>query len=147
MNDPWLEELSYEQCLQLLRASIIGRIGIVVNGAPIVLPVNYRVVETVDLTFLALRTRPGNVIEQAGLVVAFEIDGIDAVHRQGWSVLVRGTLHHVNPDAADFKARFDSHPWLTADRDAWLVIEPFAITGRQLHPSEPEWGFSIHAYV
>jgi nitroimidazol reductase NimA-like FMN-containing flavoprotein (pyridoxamine 5'-phosphate oxidase superfamily) len=147
MNEPWLEELSYDQCLDLLRAGTVGRIGVIVHDAPIVLPVNYRLVETLDLTFLAIRTRPGNVIERAGLMVAFEIDGIDTVHHQGWSVLVRGTLHRVNPDAADFRQRFDSHPWLTADRDAWLVIQPFGITGRQLHPAEQEWGFNIRAYM
>jgi nitroimidazol reductase NimA-like FMN-containing flavoprotein (pyridoxamine 5'-phosphate oxidase superfamily) len=147
MNEPWLEELSYDQCLQLLRAGTAGRIGIVVNDAPIVLPVNYRVVETLDLTFLALRTRPGNVIDRAGIVVAFEIDDIDPTHHEGWSVLVRGTLQHVNPDAADFRARFDSHPWLREDRDAWLVIEPFAITGRRLHPAPEEWGFNLRAYA
>jgi nitroimidazol reductase NimA-like FMN-containing flavoprotein (pyridoxamine 5'-phosphate oxidase superfamily) len=147
MSEPWLEELSYEQCLQLLRASSVGRIAVIVLDAPIVLPVNYRVVETLGLTFVALRTRPGNIIERAGVMVAFEIDGIDPVHHQGWSVLVRGTLHHVNPDAADFEERFDSHPWLAAERDAWLVIEPFAITGRRLHPAEPEWGFNTRAYL
>jgi nitroimidazol reductase NimA-like FMN-containing flavoprotein (pyridoxamine 5'-phosphate oxidase superfamily) len=142
-----LEELSYDQCLQLLRAGTVGRIGVIVNDAPIVLPVNYRVVETLDLTFLALRTRPGNIIESGDLMVAFEIDGIDTVHQQGWSVLVRGTLHHIKPDAADFKEHFDSHPWLTQERDAWLVIQPFAITGRQLHPAEPDWSFNIRAYL
>jgi nitroimidazol reductase NimA-like FMN-containing flavoprotein (pyridoxamine 5'-phosphate oxidase superfamily) len=131
----------------LLRAGSVGRIGIVVNDAPIVLPVNFRLVETLDLAFLAVRTRPGNVIDRAGLMVAFEIDGIDPVHHQGWSVLVRGTLHHVDPDAADFKERFDSHPWLMEDRDAWLVIEPFAITGRQLHAGDDQWGFNARAYL
>jgi nitroimidazol reductase NimA-like FMN-containing flavoprotein (pyridoxamine 5'-phosphate oxidase superfamily) len=147
MSEPWLEELSYEQCLQLLRAGAVGRIGIIVHDAPIVLPVNYRIVETLDLTFLALRTRTGNIIERAAPLVAFEIDGIDAVHEQGWSVLVRGTLHHLDPDTPDLEERFDSHPWLTADRDAWLVIQPFAITGRQLHPASPEWSFDARAYA
>jgi nitroimidazol reductase NimA-like FMN-containing flavoprotein (pyridoxamine 5'-phosphate oxidase superfamily) len=147
MNDAWLEELSSEQCLQLLRAGTVGRIGIVVHDAPVILPVTYRLVETLDLTFLAIRTRPGNVIDRAGLVVAFEVDGIDPVHQQGWSVLVRGTLHHVDPHSAELDGRFDSHPWLAAERDSWLVIQPFSITGRQLHPADPEWGFSLRAYA
>jgi|SRR6516165_362482 nitroimidazol reductase NimA-like FMN-containing flavoprotein (pyridoxamine 5'-phosphate oxidase superfamily) len=146
MSEAWLEELSYDQCLELLRAGVVGRIGVVVDDAPIVVPVNYRVVETVGLIFLALRTRPGNVIERGGLLVAFEIDSVDQPHQQGWSVLVRGTLHHVDPDDPDSNERFDSHPWLL-DRGAWLVIQPFAITGRQLHPAEPEWGFHTRAYL
>jgi hypothetical protein len=64
--------------------------------------------------------------------VAFEIDGVDVANQAGWSVLVRGTLHHADPDAADFRNRFDPQPWLGDDRDAWLSIEPFEITGRRI---------------
>jgi nitroimidazol reductase NimA-like FMN-containing flavoprotein (pyridoxamine 5'-phosphate oxidase superfamily) len=147
MNDAWLEELSYDECLQLLREGSLGRIGVVVDDSPVVLPVNYRLVETVGLTLIALRTRPGNVIERADLKCAFEIDTIDPYHREGSSVLVRGTLHHVDPDAADFKDRFDSHPWILEERDAWLVIQPFSITGRRLHAAATEWAFHLRAYV
>jgi nitroimidazol reductase NimA-like FMN-containing flavoprotein (pyridoxamine 5'-phosphate oxidase superfamily) len=143
---PWLEELSHENCLAYLREGTVGRLAIVVHDAPVILPVNFRLVETVELTWIALRTRPGNVIEAAPPRVAFEIDGIDAGRREGWSVLVRGTMHHVDPGAADFATRFDAHPWL-ADRDAWLVIEPFAITGRRLHATTNEWAFHQRAYL
>jgi nitroimidazol reductase NimA-like FMN-containing flavoprotein (pyridoxamine 5'-phosphate oxidase superfamily) len=147
MSEPWLEELTHDQCLELLRAQRVGRIGVIMNDAPIVLPVNYRVVETLDLTFLALRTRTGNVIERAELMVACEIDGIDPRKQQGWSVLVRGTLHRVDPEAASFQERFDSHPWLIDKRDAWLVIQPFAISGRRLHPAETDWSFDARGYM
>jgi hypothetical protein len=146
VEDARLEELDLETCLQHLRAEPVGRVGVVVDGFPIVLPVNYRLVETLGLTWVALRTRPGNVIDQASDKVAFEIDGIDAGRRRGWSVLVRGTLHHIDPDAASFRDRFDAAPWLN-DRDAWLVIEPFSITGRELHPSERDWAFHVGSYL
>lgn len=147
MDDARLEELPIEDCLRLLGQRSVGRVAVVVDGSPIVLPVNYRLVKTSGLTWVALRTRPGGVIEQAAMNVAFEIDDIDPVHHQGWSVLVRGTLHHVDPDAADFRERFDPEPWILADRDAWLVIEPFAISGRKLHPAEVEWAFHIRGYL
>jgi nitroimidazol reductase NimA-like FMN-containing flavoprotein (pyridoxamine 5'-phosphate oxidase superfamily) len=150
MTEAWLEELSLDQCLALLRGNAVGRIAFVTDELLTVLPVNYRVVEAAGITpgtWLALRTRPGNVIERASMIVAFEIDGFDASHRQGWSVLVRGTLQHVDPDAASFRERFDSEPWLAAERDAWLIIDPFTITGRRLHPGEPDWAFSSRAYL
>ncbi len=62
-------------------------------------------------------------------------------------MLVRGTLLPINPDAADFRERFDPVPWIEAERDAWLVIEPFSITGRALHPTEQEWAFHLGAYL
>jgi len=147
MQDARLEEMSYEECLRLLRERSMGRIAVVVNDFPIVLPVNYRLVETSGPTWVALRTRPGNVIEQASMKVAFEIDSIDVLHEEGWSVLIRGTLHHVDPDAAGFRERFDPAPWLTDERDAWLVVEPFFVSGRRLHAAESEWFLNVRGYL
>jgi nitroimidazol reductase NimA-like FMN-containing flavoprotein (pyridoxamine 5'-phosphate oxidase superfamily) len=126
---------------------VVGRVGVVVDGFPIVLPVNFRMVETSGLTWVAFRTRPGNVIDQASTKVAFEIDGIDPSQQRGWSVLVRGTLLAIDPEAASFRERFDAEPWLATERDAWLVIEPFSITGRELHRDEQEWAFHHRAYL
>jgi len=59
---------------------------------------------------------------------------------------VRGTLEHVDPRAAEFRERFDPEPWLD-DRDAWLMIEPFAITGRELRSAEQLWAYDARAYL
>jgi hypothetical protein len=125
----------------------VARVGVVVNGAPFVLPVNYRLVESLGPTWLTIRARPGNVIDRGGLTVALEIDDIDAATHEGWSVLVRGTLSHVDPDAADFRARFDPEPWIAEERDSWLVIEPFSITGRHLVPARQGWAFHLRGYL
>lgn len=69
MTDSWLEALSPEECLTLLRDNVVGRIGLTVDDLPTVLPVNYRLVESHGITpgtWIALRTRPGNVIDQCG---------------------------------------------------------------------------------
>ena len=146
MSGAWLEEIAYDECLSLLRGSSVGRVAVVIQDMPVMFPVNYCLVETSGLTWVAVRTRPGSIIDRAPMQVAFEIDNIDSLHHQGWSVLVRGTLHHVDPDAADFRDRFDPHPWLTDERDAWLVIQPFTISGRRLHATEREWAFHLRAY-
>jgi len=150
MTEASLETLSNEECLRLLRENEIGRIAFLVGALPVVLPVNYRLVESHGITpgtWIALRTRPGNVIDRASVIVAFEIDGIDALHRQGWSVLVRGELRHVDVDSAAARERYDSDPWLAAERDVWILIEPFEISGRRLHPDDSEWAFHPRAYL
>ncbi len=147
MPDAWLDELSFDECLSLLRAGQFGRIAFMANDFPAVFPVNYRLVETSGRTWVAVRTRPGNIIDRAPMHVAFQLDGVDHFKQRGWSILVRGTLHHVDPDAADFRERFDPHPWVLAERDAWLIVEPFAITGRRLHAAEPEWAFHAEGYL
>ena len=146
-EEAWLDVLSLDDCLGLLRATTVGRLAFVSDDWPAVFPVNYGLVEVCERRWLALRTRPGNVIDRAPLKVAFQIDGVDPIRKHGWSVLVRGTLQRVDPDAADFRDRFDPQPWILEDRDAWLIVEPFAITGRRLHPPEPEWAFHPEAYL
>jgi nitroimidazol reductase NimA-like FMN-containing flavoprotein (pyridoxamine 5'-phosphate oxidase superfamily) len=150
MPDAWLEELSDEECLELLRSRSVGRIAFNVDGLPFVMPVNYRLVEAHGKTpgaWIALRTRPGNVIDRASDEVAFEIDNVDMLRQDGWSVLVRGTVHEIDPDAAHVRERFDSNPWIAADRDAWLIIDPYAVTGRRLHAPRIEWAFNAGAYL
>jgi hypothetical protein len=142
----WLEELSLDQCLSLLRASVVGRIAFVENEFPVVVPVNYRLIESDTNAWLALRTRSGTVIDRAPLHVGFQIDGIDSVTHQGWSVLVRGWLHHVEASALPASG-VDPEPWLSAERDSWLVIEPSIITGRRLHAAPVEWAFHLRAYL
>jgi nitroimidazol reductase NimA-like FMN-containing flavoprotein (pyridoxamine 5'-phosphate oxidase superfamily) len=147
MAQAWLDELSLEDCLELLRAGTVGRIAFTSDDWPVVFPVNYRLVEANERTWIALRTRPGNVIDRAPVNVAFQVDRLGPIRQEGWSVLVRGTLHRVDPDVADFRARFDPEPWILDERDAWLVVEPFVITGRRLHGPEPEWAFHPEAYL
>lgn len=146
-NEAGLEELTLEECIQLLRGESVGRIAVEAEGGPIVVPVNYRLAEAPGKNWIALRTRPGNVIDRAPMRVAFEIDAFEPANREGWSVLVRGTLHRVDTKTADFAKQFDSEPWVVTERDAWLIIEPFAISGRRLHAAEREWAFNIDAYL
>jgi nitroimidazol reductase NimA-like FMN-containing flavoprotein (pyridoxamine 5'-phosphate oxidase superfamily) len=147
MADAELEALSLDECLALLRGHVIGRVAVVDNNFPVILPVNYRLVETSGKSWIALRTRRGNVIDQAAMPVAFEIDRFEVAAQEGWSVLVRGTLHHVNPVAGGFAERFDPQPWLEDERDAWLIIEAFSISGRRLRSPQPHWAFHIEGYV
>jgi nitroimidazol reductase NimA-like FMN-containing flavoprotein (pyridoxamine 5'-phosphate oxidase superfamily) len=147
MTDAHLEALRLEVCLELLRVHTVGRVAVIVGDFPLVFPVNYTVVETERPLWIALRTRPGNVIDRASKQAAFEIDQIDHSEQEGWSVLVRGTFHHVDPDNAEFRERFDPQPWLEKQRDAWLVLEPFSITGRMLRSPQPDWPLHLGDHV
>jgi hypothetical protein len=145
MADTWLEEIPRSECVALLRATPVGRIGIVLEGLPLVLPVNYRILGDDTHVELAIRARPGNVIDRSSADVAFEIDGIDESHRRGWSVLVRGTLRHdveVTPISAQ-----GADSWVSEPGDVWVTIEPFDITGRRLRTESIEWAFLANAYL
>ncbi len=136
MNDVRLDSLSRAECLQYLRVGSVGRIALVLDDGPVILPVNYKLVESQSGPLIVLRTRPGNVIERSRPAVAFEIDGVDLVRHQSWSVLVRGDLLHTSPNSAGFRGRDDPEPWL-AERDSWLLVDPWDIGGRDLRGNEP----------
>jgi len=138
-------ELSTEECVELLAAHDIARIALVSEGWPIILPVNYRLVDSGGQRWIAIRGRPEGAIDHPGASVALQLDGIDRDRHRAWSVLVRGTLQTVDPDAAGFRERFDPGPWLD-ERDAWLVLEPAVITGRRLE-GEHRWAFHPRAYL
>jgi len=143
-----MEHLGEKECLELLRETAIGRIAFVVDDFPVALPVNYRVVEAGDRIWILLRTHPGNVIDHAPLRVAFQIDGVDYAHRGGWSVLVRGTLHHLDADEVlETKSEYDPDPWPADDRDSWLAVRAVAVSGRRLDSAELEWAFHLRAYL
>ncbi len=146
MTEPGrLESLDEHACLELLAASTVGRIGLLHDGIPVVLPLNYRLVRGTGVTpgdWIAVRTRRGNVIDQPPTTVAFEIDGYHSETHEGWSVMVQGELHHLDADVAEIRRRFDSDTWLTTERDAWLLIEPFSITGRRLAGPDAQWTLS-----
>ena len=146
MNRAVLEDLTTDQCVDLLAAHGVGRIAINDDGWPVVFPVNYRVVDRGRHRWIAIRTRVDGALDHPQARVALQIDGIDPIRHVGWSVLARGILHAVDEQASDFAERFDPTPW-APDRDSWLVIEPIRITGRRIPGPQPEWGFSVRAYL
>ncbi len=61
-------------------------------------------------------------------------------------MLARGTLEPIDPDAAGFRERFDPEPWVPAEREQWLAIAPFEITGRRLVQVERPWELDDDLY-
>ena len=126
-----IEILSFAQCKELLLGGIVGRIGMVVNGEPVILPVNYRYARGSIVFRTALGEKSDAAIREKP--VAFEIDDWDPARETGWSVLVKGTAHEVEPDDAAVAEASTLQPWARAiERDVWVRIVPNEITGRRV---------------
>lgn len=134
-----LEDLTQRECLQLARRCAIGRLAVVVDGQPLVFPVNF----TFDDDALVLRTGEGTKLCGAReRLVAFECDDIDRMSHTGWSVLITGRADEVREPAE--VARLEQlpiGPWCPGPTQIWLRIRPRTITGRRIlphgsHPSE-----------
>ncbi|MFD8236645.1 helix-turn-helix domain-containing protein [Streptomyces sp. NPDC059696] len=128
---PRFRELTEAECRSLLSTHGVGRLAVPADSGPLVVPLNYSVVDG----GIVFRTEPGTAPAQAdGQRVAFEVDRIDEAFSEGWSVLVRGPATTVmDPDeTARLAEQAYSTPWAGGRRDLWLRIEPVAVTGRRI---------------
>jgi nitroimidazol reductase NimA-like FMN-containing flavoprotein (pyridoxamine 5'-phosphate oxidase superfamily) len=122
-----IDELTREECLQLLAGRPIGRLAVITaEGVPMVVPVNY----VLDGETVLFRTDAGTKVD--GLrrhPVAFEVDDIDSGERTGWCVLVQGVAHEVAPEEV---GRACVDPWAGGEKRQWVRVVPRRITGRRL---------------
>lgn len=127
-----LRVLDFEECLERLRTTPMGRLALVHTGEPVVFPINHAL-DGVDVIFRTSWGSKLQVAENSG-VVAYEVDGYDAQSEIGWSVVVKGTVQLVYDSAdTDRYDQFGLRSW--ADREGrgfWVRIHPVEITGREV---------------
>ncbi len=130
-DPPVLQKLTPAECRRLIAPGGIGRIAFSTVSGPVVLPVNFTVVGT----SIVVRTNPGTLIEAHGDErAAFEVDHVDDVLCQGWSVLVLGQAHRVLQSGELRHVREEATilPWPGGDRDVYVRIVPDQISGRRI---------------
>jgi nitroimidazol reductase NimA-like FMN-containing flavoprotein (pyridoxamine 5'-phosphate oxidase superfamily) len=145
-GEPELEQLDEAECLRLLSPGGIGRIAYSGRSGVTVLPVNYQfhqgtvVFRTAQDSPLDEDLRTG--IAHAEYKVAFEVDDVDLDVREGWSVLIQGSAHHVDSEserASVLEAGVE--PWPGGEREHFIRIVPTQITGRRIRqPGKPAPG-------
>lgn len=128
-----LEVIERDDCLRLLgqRQYGMGRLALVDNGHPVILPVNY----ALDGDRPVFRTAAGSKLEAAlkGAPVAFEVDEFDDATHGGWSVLVKGFAEVLPAPADVFRlSAMPLRPWAEGDRPVWVQVRPEIITGRRV---------------
>ena len=129
-----IEIIERHECLRLLGAEVVGRLGILEGGAPLILPINY----AMDGDHVVFRTAAGTKVDATNRQACFEIDGHDDDHHTGWSVVVRGRLEEVTS--------FDEHifdrlaalpqPWARGDKPHVLRLVPSSVRGRRVTGNE-----------
>ena len=128
---PAVSRLTQVECCRLMAPGGVGRIGFGTVCGPVVLPVNFAMMDGT----IVIRTGEGTIVEGHGDErVAFEVDHIDEALRRGWSVLVRGQAHRVTHPAELRRVQEEAAilPWVGADREAYLRIVPDQVTGRRI---------------
>jgi len=126
-----LEILDRDECLRLLATARLGRVGITSGALPVILPVNFRVVDEQ----IVFRTAQGTKLDAAtrGAVVAFEADDMDPFDHTGWSVMVTGVARQVT--APDELARLHVESiarWAPLGEVCIVAVSTEMVTGRRI---------------
>lgn len=141
--------MSRLECYQMLATTVVGRIGVIVEEYPLIIPVNY----ATDGDAVVLRTAPGTVVAHAdGAKVTFQVDGFDSAEKSGWSVLLRGQAAVLTVEDSNelIERTRETHvlPWAPGQRHLWMRINPDSISGRRITPSENlQWRLGTAAYM
>ena len=120
-----------DTCWELLAAARVGRIGVLVDSAPEVYPVNF----VVDGRSIVFRTDPGSKLRglERSPSVCFEVDGFDFEERTGWSVLVKGRAVEVtDPDELRRVSALPLNLWSFGDKSHWMRVQAAEVTGRRI---------------
>ncbi|WTG93969.1 pyridoxamine 5'-phosphate oxidase family protein [Kitasatospora sp. NBC_01560] len=132
---PVLEELARSECWERLSTDGVGRVALGTATGPVVLPVNYWVL---DGTLIFRTAADGPLAAAVGRRVAFEVDRIDEALRTGWSVLATGDAHRIDdrPALAHLKQRDKPSPWAGGERELWVRITPTELSGRVIRTAD-----------
>ncbi len=126
-----LEQLSRDECLQLLASVSLGRIVYTRRALPAVEVVNF----ALDHGDIVIRTDRGGKLAAATqhAVVAFEADCLDAAQQAGWSVTAIGQSQEVT-DPAEIGRLQDIglSSWAPGTREHFIRISPEILNGRRL---------------
>lgn len=127
-----LEDLTLEESLDLLAGEEVGRLAVVVDGQPVIFPVNY----VLDGSLVVFRNDPGTKLTHSSLDrVCFEVDRIDAARHEGWSVVIQGVGREITgalDDASVRERALALATWVTGEKGHWVRITAPRITGRRL---------------
>jgi len=139
------ELLEEAECLRLIAAGGVGRIGYTGRFGPTILPVNFALQDQA-IVFRTGQDSPMGEDLRTGIAdaeykVAFEVDEIIPATREGWSILIQGSAHHVDSGPELAEARQSGvQAWAGGEKDLFIRIVPDRITGRRVRRADPPAG-------
>lgn len=133
MTDEPVNELSTDECWQMLREEEFGRLAFRLVDEIHITPINY----AVDGETLLFRTAEGNKLLSVamGSEVAFEIDRYDEEFAR--SVVIRGTARQLPEDEEHRSENIPLRPWVATLKYNVVEIIPRVISGRTFSLSRP----------
>ena len=128
---PHLEVLDESECLTLIHREPVGRLGLSAGALPVVLPVNFVVVDRT----IVFASDPGLKLDAARqrTVACLEVDGYDRWRHSGWSVLATGRMNEITDPARLAEARrLPISPWALKNPEHFVELEIELLSGRRI---------------
>jgi nitroimidazol reductase NimA-like FMN-containing flavoprotein (pyridoxamine 5'-phosphate oxidase superfamily) len=128
-----LSTLTVDECRGLLvtHRPRLGRLAFVADDWPLVLPMNY----ALDGDVVYFRTAAGRKFFAASRRprVTFQVDHVDEVWEDGWSLLAFGWLRMVEDPSELARVRhLPLRPWAGGDKPHFLALDIDSLSGRRI---------------
>jgi uncharacterized protein len=127
-----VEHMSRVEALDRLQHhGFVGRIAFIVDGRPMIMPVNY-LAESDALFFCTGQGTKLSTLRD-GVSVAFEVDDSRPLDRSGWSVVVEGKASEVtDPKELERLLRGPLKSWAVGPSAHWIRVTYEHVSGRQI---------------
>jgi nitroimidazol reductase NimA-like FMN-containing flavoprotein (pyridoxamine 5'-phosphate oxidase superfamily) len=127
-----VEDMSRPDALdRLQRHGFVGRVAFIVDGRPMIMPVNY----LADRDALVFCTGEGTKLSalRGSAAVAFEVDDSRPLDRSGWSVVVEGTASEItDPEELQRLRRGPLKSWAVRPTAHWIRVTYEQVSGRRI---------------
>lgn len=131
MDEAGLTVMDEAECLGLLAKCRVGRVAVSIGAVPAVFPVNFALLDG----HIVFRTGTGTKLDAAmrNSVVAFEVDDVDPLYHEGWSVLVVGVADELHDESMVRRALdLPLAVWAPGARDHVVCLRPEFVSGRRI---------------
>ena len=125
------EVLDEDECVHLLEGEPVGRVALTSEALPVVLPVNFVVVDGT----IVFASDPGLKLRaaRAGQIACLEVDGYDVLDHSGWSVLATGRLSEITDvDRLTAARQLPLSPWALAAPEHFVELSIELLSGRRI---------------
>jgi len=127
-----VEDMSRSDALdRLQRHGFVGRVAFIVDGRPMIMPVNY----LAERDALVFCTGEGTKLSTlcGSAPVAFEVDDSRPLDHSGWSVVVEGTASEItDPEELQRLRRGPLKSWAVRPTAHWIRVTYEQVSGRRI---------------
>ena len=131
MSDDFrIEQMSTDECWEILDRERFGRLAVAVQGEPDIFPINF----LVDNGALLMRTAPGTKLTELVINAAVAVEADGRSGDEAWSVIVKGLARMVDSFSETYAD--DEKPletWLPSDKPIYVEITVRDISGRRFY--------------